>query len=146
MSKGTPDYHDADLVLRAYEMRREAVLRASRATILQKFYPGSYDELKKVATDGTHEMNAAYRQVSTFWEMIYGMVKAGIVSPEYFMESNSEGLFLFVRVEPHLAQLRKETSPFAYLNAEWVAKHTERGRAQSEIFRARVKKVLEARG
>jgi len=33
MSKDTPDHHDADLVLRLYELRRETVMRDARDTI-----------------------------------------------------------------------------------------------------------------
>ena len=102
MSKGTADYHDADLVLRVYEMRREPVLRSSRDAINQKFWPANYDEVKAVAGVLTNELNASYRQVGTYWEMVYGLVKHGVVDPEFFMETNGEGLFLFAKVEPYL--------------------------------------------
>ena len=100
--------------------------------------------MKAVFTNPTHEFNAPLRQVGTYWEMVYGLVKHGVVDPEYFMETSGEGLFLFARIEPHLEQLRKDTSPFQFVNAEWVAKETERGRALLGIFRARVKARLEA--
>ncbi len=32
MFKDTPDHHDAELVLRVYELRREPVMRQSRGT------------------------------------------------------------------------------------------------------------------
>ena len=144
MSKGTPDYHDADLVLRVYEIRREPVLRASRDAVNTKFWPATYDDLKAIITTPAHELNAPIRQVGTYWEMIYGLAKHGVVDPEFFMETNGEGLFLFARVEPFLEQLRKDTSPFQFVNAEWVSKETVRGRALTEIFRARIKARLEA--
>jgi hypothetical protein len=144
MSKGTPDFHDADLVLRTYEMRREPVMRASRDAVNGKFWPTSYDDVKAIVTNLSHELNAPMRQVGTYWEMVYGLVKHGVVDPEYFMETSGEGLFLFARIEPHLEQLRKDTSPFQYVNAEWVGKETERGRALMGLFRARVKARLEA--
>ncbi len=144
MSFEKPDHHDAKLALRVYEMRREAVLRDSRAAINQRFWPRSYDDVKTVLK-GDHPLNAAYRQVSTYWEMVYGMVKYRLVHPEYFMESNGEGLLLFARIEPHLEALRRDTSPLVYQNAEWVARETERGRRQLELFRVRVQKALEDR-
>lgn len=144
MAKGTPDYQDADLALRVYELRREPVMRASRDLVNGKFWPASYDDLKVVVTTPTHEMNAPLRQVGTYWEMVYGLVKHGVVDAEYFMETNGEGLFLLARVEPYLEQLRKDTSPFQFVNAEWVGKETERGRALLGIFRGRVKTRLEA--
>jgi hypothetical protein len=75
--------------------------------------------------------------------MVYGMVRHRIVHPEYFMESNGEGLFLYARMEPYVETLRREVSPFVYQNAEWVTKETQRGKAQLELFRSRVRKVLE---
>jgi len=144
MSFEKADHHDAELVLRVYEQRREPVMRESRAAILQRFWPKAYEDVQAVLK-GDHPLNAAYRQVNTYWEMVYGMVKHRIVQPEYFMESNGEGLFLFARVEPHLEALRRDVSPFAYQNAEWVARETTRGRAQAELFRARVRKMLEAK-
>ncbi len=144
MSKGTPDYQDADLVLRVYEMRREPVIRASRDAFNGKFWPTSYEDVKAVANQG-HELNAAYRQLGTYWEMVYGLVRHGIVNVDYFMETNGEGLFLYAKVEPYLEQLRKDFNPLILRNTEWVAKETERGRMLTEMFKARVQKVLESK-
>ncbi len=57
----------------------------------------------------------------------------------------AEGLITFAKVEPWLAQLRKEMSPLAFVNAEWVANHTDRGRAVLELFRKRIKAQLAAK-
>jgi hypothetical protein len=144
MSKGTPDFHDADLVLRTYEMRREPVMRASRDAVNGKFWPASYDDVKAIITNPTHELNAPMRQLGTYWEMVYGLVKHGVVDPEYFMETSGEGLFLFAKIQPFLEQIRKDTSPFQFANTEWVGKETERGKALLAIFRGRVKAKLES--
>ena len=144
MAKNTPDYQDADLLLRVYEMRREAVMRASRDAFNGKFWPTNYDEVKAIATAG-HELNAAYRQLGTYWEMVYGLVKHGIVNTEFFMETNGEGIFMYAKLEPYLEQLRKDFNPTILRNTEWVAKETDRGRMLTELFQARVKKVLESK-
>lgn len=144
MAKGTPDYHDADLVLRVYEMRREAVMRASRDAFNGKFWPASYDDVKAVATAG-HELNAAYRQLGTYWEMVYGLVRHGIVHEDYFLETNGEGMFLWAKLEPYISQLRTDYNPNLLRNTEWVAKETERGRSLAALFKARVEKVLASR-
>lgn len=141
MSKGTPDYQDADLVLRVYEMRREPVMRASRDALNGKFWPASYADVQAVATLG-HELNAAYRQLGTYWEMVYGLVKHGIVNTEFFMETNGEGIFLYAKLAPYLEQMRKDYNPNLLVNTEWVAKETARGRMMTELFTARVEKVL----
>ena len=119
-------------------------MRASRDAINGKFWPANYDEAKAIV-NAAHEFNAAYRQTGTYWEMVYGLVKHGIVDAEYFMETNGEGLLLYAKMEPYVEQLRKDFSPYVFRNTEWVAQETQRGRGLLEVFRGRVKKALEAR-
>jgi hypothetical protein len=77
--------------------------------------------------------------------MVYGIVRHGIANADYFLESNGEGLFLFAKLQPFLAQLRQEHSPRAFRNAEWVSRESAEGRALFELYLARVKKALESR-
>jgi hypothetical protein len=144
MSREKPDHHDAELVFRAYDLRRESVMRESRNAINQKFWPKTYADVQAVLK-GDHPLNAAYRQTTTYWEMVYGLVKHGIVNADYFLETNGEGLFLFARVAPFLEDIRRDASPAAFQNAEWVSKETEIGRRYFAMFSARVKKVLETK-
>ena len=141
MPKEQPDHHDADLALRVYDMRREAVMRESRAAINQKFWPKTYDDVVAL-TKGDHPLNAAYRQVGSFWEMVYGFARHGIVHPDFWLESNGEGLFVFAKVAPYLDRIRAEISPVAFRNAEWVAKECAEGRRVFAMFSDRVAKAL----
>ena len=50
--------------------------------------------------DGLYPLNAAWRQTSSYWEMVYSMARHGIVNPDYWVENNGEGLFLFAKVAP----------------------------------------------
>lgn len=43
MSKDEPDHHDAEIVMRLYDLRREPVMRESREALNTGFWPGSYD-------------------------------------------------------------------------------------------------------
>jgi hypothetical protein len=144
MSKETPDYHDADLALRVYELRREPVMRESRKAIAGQFWPKTYEDVLAV-TKPEHPLNAAWRQSVTFWEMVYGIVKHGIVNPDFFLESNGEGMFLFAKVRPFLESYRKDVSPLAFANCEWVTRETATGHRMFEIISARVKKMAESR-
>ena len=144
MTVDKPDHHDAELLLRVYELRREPVMRESRAAIIQKFWPKTFAEVQAVLK-GDHPLNAAYRQVNTYWEMVYGMVKHGVVHADYFLESNGEGMLVFAKLAPFLEDLRREHSPLAFQNAEWVAKNTAVGRRAFEMMAARVRKTLESR-
>jgi hypothetical protein len=144
MSKEHPDHHDAELAFRAYELRRESVMRDSRNAINRDFWPKSFADVLAV-TKAEHPLNAAWRQTGTYWEMVYGTVRHGIVNADYFMESNGEGMFLFARVAPYLEEFRREVSPFAFQNAEWVAKNTTTGQKMFALFSARVQKALAAK-
>jgi hypothetical protein len=144
MAKDTPDHHDADLVLRLYELRRETVMRESRDAINTQFWPRTFDDVLAV-TKRDHHLNRPFRQVSTYWEMVYGMVKHGIVNPEYFLETNGEGFFLFAKILPHLEAYRREVSALAFRNAEWAALRCPPGRELFETIQARVRKLAEAR-
>ena len=144
MSKDHPDHHDAELAFRAYELRRETVMRDSRNAINRDFWPKTYEDVLAV-TKFDHPLNAPWRQTTTYWEMVYGTVKHGIVNADYFMESAGEGMFLFARVAPYLEELRRDVSPVAFQNAEWVAKNTAAGQRMFTMFTARVQKLLAAR-
>ena len=142
--KDFPDHHDAEIVMRAYELRREPVLRESRAAIVKDYWPRSLEEFQAVLK-GDHPLNAPFRQVATYWEMIYGMAKHGIVHPEFLLESNGEGLLLYARAKPYVTHYR-ESNPRAFVNAEWITTHTEMGKAMLERFEERTAKALAARG
>ena len=120
MSKHAPDHHDAEIVLKFYDLRREPVMRESRDAINQEFHPKSAEEAIAVLAPD-HPLNRAYRQVSTYWEMVYGMAKHGIVNTDYLLENTGEGLLLFAKLEPYLAALPQQSHPRIFQNAEWIA-------------------------
>ena len=141
--KEYPDHRDAELVLKLYELRREPVMRESRTLVIAKFLPTTVDDVIAV-TKGDHPLNAAFRQCTSYWEMTYGMARHGVIHADFMLESNGEGLLIFSRVEPWLAEYRAQVNPIAFRNAEWVAKETEMGRMILERFRKRMQAQLDA--
>ena len=145
MSKDKPDHHDAELVLKLYDLRREAVMRDSRNAINGKFWPKSYEDVLAI-TKPDSPMNAAFRQVSSYWEMVYGMAKHGIIHADFLTENNGEGLFLYAKIHPFLERFRKEnSSPTAFQNAEWISTQCAEGRRRFEMIQNRVRKMAEAK-
>lgn len=142
MSKQHPDHHDAELMLKCYDLRREELMRKSR-DMVSNFYPKNYEEVVAIMKPD-NPMNAAFRQVTSYWEMVYGMVKHGVVHPEFFVETSAEGLFTYAKMEPYLEQLRKEYSPYVLQNAEWVAKNTVTGKAYVDRINVYFQKMAEA--
>jgi hypothetical protein len=143
MAKTTPDHHDAELMIKVYDLRREAVMRESRRAILRDFWPKSWEDVQAILKSD-HPLNAPYRQVGTYWEMVYSIVRHGIVHPAFWIENNGEGLFLLAKVDPWLAELREAAGPQVLRNAEWVARECPDGRPVYERIKARVQKMAAA--
>ena len=144
MMKDAPDHLDADLILKLYDLRREESLRAAREKLTSEFWPKNAKEAVAV-TAHEHPLNRTYRQVSTYWEMVYRMARHGIIHGDFLVENNGEGLLLYAKVEPYLAEIRAATSPRSFQNAEWVAKEVPMGRTIADHMRARVKTTLAVR-
>ena len=139
-----PDHHDADIIIRLYDLRRETVMRESRRTINAEYWPATpQDATAPMKAD--HPLNAAWRQTVGYWEMVFGMAHHGIVHADYLVENSGEGLLLFARMEPHLAAIRAAGSPRTLQHAEWAATETAVGRTMMEGIRARVKQRMGGR-
>jgi hypothetical protein len=145
MIKDAPDHHDAELVLRLYELRREAGMREARSFLAREFWPRNAEDVLAL-TKSEHPQNAFWRQVTSYWEMAYGMASHGIVNPDYLVENTSEGLFLFAKVQPWLAVLRQQYSPRSFRHTEWMATECVMGRELFAAYRELVAKTLAARG
>ena len=130
---------DAELILRLYDLRREAVMRQSRDAVFVKFVPASFDDVAAIQKRD-HPLNTAYRMVSSYWEMAAGFVKHGALSIDLFAENCGEGLALYAKMLPHVERLRKEYAPNAYKNIEWVVTRSEEAKARLEVFVKRLKK------
>lgn len=144
MLKDSPDHHDAELVLKLYELRREPLMREARTSVTTKFAPRTAEEFLAILKHD-HPLNAHYRQVSTYWEMAYGLIKHGVLHADLALESNGEGMLLFAKAQPFLAEIRAAANPRSFSNAEWVATETEAGKRIYAIFAERQKKVMEAK-
>jgi hypothetical protein len=143
MNQEKPNHHDAELVLKLYELRRETVMRESRNAMNSKFWPRTFDDFLAV-TKMEHPLNAAFRQTSSYWEMVFGMAHHGIVHAEYLAENAGEGLLLYAKVQPFIERFRAELSPTAFRHAEWIATTTETGQRVTEMFQKRIKAAMAA--
>jgi len=138
MSKHAPDHHDADLILKLYDLRRESVMRQSRDSLNAEYWPKNADEAVAILAPD-HPLNTAYRQCSTYWEMVYGMAKRGIVHTDYLLENTGEGMLLYAKVEPYLEAMRAAAHPRIFQNAEWVANSGEFANVVLDRFRTMIK-------
>ncbi|MFI5310044.1 MAG: hypothetical protein ACHQQ3_02330 [Gemmatimonadales bacterium] len=140
--KDHPDHHDAELVLKLYDLRRESLMRASRSAMTQ-WFPKTFDDVLAI-TKADHPSNAAFRQVSGYWEMAFGMARQGVIHPEFLAENSGEGLWFYARLERFLEEFRAISSPRAFRNAEWIVANTAMGREMMPTYRARIEKLVAA--
>jgi len=136
MAKKKPDHRDAEVILKLYDLRREAVMRKSREAMIQ-WVPRSYEDVLAI-TQPSHTSNVAWRQVATYWEMAYGFARHGAVHADLLAESSAEGLILFAKVEPYLPRLRKEVSPTILQNAEWMSRKSAVAKSRLDLIRKRL--------
>jgi hypothetical protein len=111
---------DAEIILRLYELRTEALLRQARAWVTGEFWPKTADELLDVLLNPADAHNAFLRQVLSYWEMAAAMVLHGAVSAELFVDCNGEGFFLLAKFAPILEAVREKNPGFLMKTSEVV--------------------------
>ena len=123
MSQATRE--DVELCLRLYEQRREPVLREAREW-MNRFAPSSFAEVQAVMTGQSGlEANRFWRQATSYWEMICGLMLSDGVSPacrDLFVGTTKEFMFCFSKVEPFLAEIRASAQPTTLQNLERLSR------------------------
>ncbi|MGA2726866.1 MAG: hypothetical protein ABSE96_03580 [Terracidiphilus sp.] len=131
---------DAEIILRLYELRTEAVMRQARAWMTGDFWPETADDFFAVASNPADPHNAWFRQVTSYWEMAAAMVLHGAVSAELFVDCNAEGFFLLAKFSHILDAIREKLPGFLTKTSDLVHKFSAAA-ARYEI----VHKNVEAR-
>jgi hypothetical protein len=109
---------DAEIVIKLYQLRTEALMREARAWITGEWWPTTAEEFFAVSASPAHPHNAHFRQVITYWEMAAAMVLHGAVSAELFVDCNGEGFFLLAKFSPILDEIRARTPGFLTKTSE----------------------------
>ncbi len=125
-----PTATDARLILKLYDLRREAEMRKARHWMLVGFWPDNYDAYSKIAQAMGSQENNWLRQVFGYWDMAASLAVHGAVSTDLFVEPafSGEMFFLFAKVKPLLKEIRTKGSPTFLLNVEKVVNRTKSGR------------------
>jgi hypothetical protein len=113
---------DAEIILKLYELRTEALMRQARAWVTGEFWPATADEFFAVASNPADPHNAWFRQVTTYWEMAAAMVLHGAVSPDLFTDCNGEGFFLLAKFAHILDPIRERLPGFLVKTSEMVSR------------------------
>lgn len=135
-----PTPQEAELILRLYDLRREAVLRKARMFVTTEFWPKDYDEFKAVAVAFGTEHNAFLRQVTSYWDMATAMVLEGIISEDLFYKTNAEPYFLYAKFGAYIERIRKDTnSPEFMLAIEKLATGSTQAKERVKRLQANIK-------
>lgn len=102
-----PDHYDAELLLRLYDLRREARLRQAREWFLNEFQADSPEDLERRFPRGT-DQNAYFRMVTAYWEMAASIVNHGLIKEEFFFENTSEFYFVWLKLKPLAPRVRQK--------------------------------------
>ncbi len=127
---------EADLILKLYELRREATMRKARDWYFREFNPESMEDITKTLFS---EQSGYVRMVWTYWDMAAALVHHEAISVEMFTDTNGEYIGVFTKVEPFLAELRAINGPHYLVNLERLIDATPNGRQRVIAMRERLK-------
>ena len=144
-----PTAADANLILKLYDLRREAEMRKARHWWIGEFWPESADDFMKVAGAAGTPENNWLRQVGGYWSMAASFVLQGVLNEEMFIQPavSGEMYFLLAKVHPFLSELREKLGdPHFFGNIEKVIMHSKFGRERLKFTLKRLETMRQKRG
>ena len=132
-------HHDAELILKLYDLRREKTMREARNWFFQ-FNPQDTKDFMDVLTS---DKSGYYRMVTSYWDMACSFVNNGAIDAQMFNDANGEHIFVYAKLEPFLAALRQENGNPQYMaHLEKVIKEMPDYEAKVAGVRARIEKIV----
>jgi hypothetical protein len=137
MSDSQPTHHDAELILKLYDLRREPVMREARS-----YFAGltpSIDTFLAVVANPTSKENSYIRQVCGYWDMVAAFVVHGTLSSKLVYDTCQEMYFVFAKIQPYLAAVREKTgTPDFLANMQKVVEGSVEGRERLARLQSRI--------
>jgi hypothetical protein len=133
---------DADLILKLYDLRREATMREARNWFFT-FNPTTIEDVLEALMS---DQSGYYRMVVSYWDMAAAMVNNGAIDEQLFNETNGEHLFVFAKIAPVIEDIRTMLgSPDFLRNLEAVVKRMPNYEERITALRERMKKFAQMR-
>jgi len=133
---------DANLILKLYDLRREAVMRDARNWFFT-FNPTSAQDVTEVMM-GDH--SGHLRMVISYWDMAASFVNHGALDETMFNEANGEHLFVYSKMQPVIEELRTMFgNPDFLKNLEGLVKRIPDIDAKLQTMRERMKTLAAMR-
>ena len=133
----------ADLILKLYDLRREATMREARNWIMTFFPESATDVMQAIISP---ETSAYYRMVVSYWDMAASLVNHGAIDEEMFADAHGEHIMVFSKIEPFLLELRETMgSPKMLSNLETLIMKMPDAKEMLAGRREMMKRMVEAR-
>ncbi|HSS21498.1 MAG TPA: DUF4760 domain-containing protein [Pyrinomonadaceae bacterium] len=128
----------ADLILKLYDLRREATMRDARNWFFT-FNPTTAQDYMDTMF-GEH--SGHLRMVVSYWDMAASLVNNGAIDEQMFNDANGEHLFVFAKIEPILEDLRKSVNaPEAFKHFETLIRRVPDSETKLAAIRERIKMI-----
>jgi hypothetical protein len=115
-------HEDADLILKLYDLRREAVMREARNWLFT-FNPTSVQDVMQTMVS---EHSGHLRMVISYWDMACALVTNGAIDEELFNQTNGEHIFVYMKMEPVIEEVRQ-----MFGNPDFLKESRNRGQTDS---------------
>ncbi len=133
----------AELILKLYDLRREATMREARNWMVS-FFPESAADIMQAMIKS--ETSAFYRMVTSYWDMAASFVNHGAIDEEMFADAHGEHFIVFSKIEPFLPELRETmSSPNMLANLEKLIMRQPDAKERLAKTRESMKRWMQAR-
>ena len=135
----------ADLILKLYELRREAVMRSARGYVGGEFMPRSVDDFVSLVAAG-NQQSGYILQVYGYWDMVGAFVVHGALEARLVYDTCQEMYFQYAKIQPYLKDFRQAMNlPEFMRSLEAVIEGSEEGRSRLADMRNNLEAIREAR-
>jgi hypothetical protein len=134
-------HEEADLILKLYDLRREATMREARDWYFKEVNPESVADVTNVLF-GEH--SGHLRMIWSYWDMAAALVNHGAISKDLFSDTNGEHMAVFLKTEPVLGEVRAAINPQILSQVEKLIDATAEGRERLATMRERIKQMRAA--
>lgn len=133
--------NSADLLLKLYDLRREATMREARNWMFT-FNPTTAADIENTMMDP--QVGAYLRMVLSYWDMAGALVNQGYLDAELFNATTGEHIGVFTKIEPFIGELREKWQmPEAFANLEKVVLDRPDGAERVQRTREWMKSIQE---
>lgn len=126
---------DVMAILKLYELRRETEMRAARQWYFTEFAPKSAMDIIKLFRGG-ERASANFRMITSYWDMAASFVLNGGIDEKMFLDSGTEYIFVYAKIQPFLDEIRQMfQEPDFLINLETLVQKTPDAEAKIESRR-----------